>query len=273
MAKKEKKSESITIPPTDFEVQPVTNEVVSVESLITLAIKQNIPVESLERLLAMRRELKDEFAKKAFNEAMAAFQADCPTIVKTKEVKTRAGVVAYKYAPIESIVEQVAPFLQRHGFSYSTTMELMPAGVKVIVKATHKDGHSELSPMEVPLGNKTDIMSASQVVAAAQTFAKRYAFCNAFGILTGDEDIDGRTDTMKIEEKSKPQPKSKEISETDRIKISIQSNLLKLRASVTPENVYNIVEDLTGLELIEENYKEIDSRLAYLVAQDKKPRE
>jgi hypothetical protein len=23
------------------------------------------------------------------------------------------------------------------------------------------------------------------------TFAKRYAFCNAFGILTGDEDIDG----------------------------------------------------------------------------------
>jgi methylthioribose-1-phosphate isomerase len=26
------------------------------------------------------------------------------------------------------------------------------------------------------------------VVAAASTFSKRYAFCNAFGIMTGDED-------------------------------------------------------------------------------------
>ena len=35
-------------------------------------------------------------------------------------------------------------------------------------------------------------MSDSQVVAAASTFSKRYAFCNAFGILTGDEDNDGQ---------------------------------------------------------------------------------
>jgi hypothetical protein len=42
--------------------------------------------------------------------------------------------------------------------------------------------------MEVPLGNKTQVMSDTQVVAAAITFAKRYAFLNEFGILTGDED-------------------------------------------------------------------------------------
>jgi len=35
-------------------------------------------------------------------------------------------------------------------------------------------------------------MSAPQVVAATITFRKRYAFCNAFGIMTGDEDIDGQ---------------------------------------------------------------------------------
>ena len=33
-------------------------------------------------------------------------------------------------------------------------------------------------------------MSAQQKVGAALTFAKRYAFCNAFGIMTGDEDND-----------------------------------------------------------------------------------
>src|SRR5262249_52436437 len=36
------------------------------------------------------------------------------------------------------------------------------------------------------------IMSQTQVVAAALTFAKRYAFCNAFGILTGNEDTDAQ---------------------------------------------------------------------------------
>jgi hypothetical protein len=107
-------------------------------------------------------------------------------------VKTKAGVVAYRYAPIESIVEQVKAPLQANGFSYSTNMELLESGVKVSVKVTHSAGHSELTQMTVPLGTKTDIMSASQVVAAAQTFAKRYAFCNAFGILTGDEDNDAQ---------------------------------------------------------------------------------
>ena len=163
------------------------------EVLIAQAIERHVPVETMEKLLAMRRELKQERAKEEYDQAMAEFQADCPTIVKTKEVKTKAGIVAYRYAPIESIVEQVRDILKKHGFSYSTNMELLESGVKVSVKVTHSAGHSEETRMSVPLGNKTDIMSQSQVVAAAQTFAKRYAFCNAFGILTGDEDNDAAT--------------------------------------------------------------------------------
>jgi len=171
-------------------VAPV--EAFNVEALISKAIEQGAPVDTMERILAMRRELKTEFAKESFDKAMAKFQAECPVIQKTKEVKTRAGVIAYRYAPIESIVEQVKVPLQANGFSYSTNMELLESGVKVSVKVTHSAGHSELTHMTVPLGTKTDIMSASQVVAAAQTFAKRYAFCNAFGILTGDEDNDAQ---------------------------------------------------------------------------------
>src|SRR5437764_477003 len=70
------------------------------EMLISQAINKGIGVEALERLLAMRRELKQERAKEEYDRAMAAFQADCPTIVKTKEVKTSGGQVAYRYAPI-----------------------------------------------------------------------------------------------------------------------------------------------------------------------------
>lgn len=163
----------------------------SIEQLIAKAIEKGTPVGTMERLLVMRDKLKAEFAQEQYNLAMANFQAECPTIKKTKEVKVDGSVV-YSYAPIESIVEQVKTYLQKNGFSYSSTMELLDTGVRVTVRVTHVDGHSEINEMTVPLGNKTNIMSASQQTAAAQTFAKRYAFCNAFGILTGDEDNDGK---------------------------------------------------------------------------------
>lgn len=179
-------TEVATVKPTKKVIQDT-----SIESLISQAISTNVPVETLERLLALRNTIKAEMAKEAFDAAMAQFQSQCPTIVKTKEVKTRSGQVAYRYAPIESIVAQVKRPLQNNGFSYKTQIDLTEGGVKATVRVTHAAGHSEDTSMEVPLGNKTEIMSHSQVTAAASTFAKRYAFCNAFGILTGDEDTDG----------------------------------------------------------------------------------
>lgn len=238
---------------------------VSVETLIGQAIRSKVSVDTMERLLAMRKELKQEYAKEQFDRAMADFQAECPTIVKTKEVKTKSGMVAYRYAPIESIVQQVSPFLQKHGFSYSTSMELMPSGVKVAVKVTHKNGHSELSPMEVPLGNKTDIMSASQVVAAAQTFAKRYAFCNAFGILTGDDDNDGAVDSLKSAVKPQQEavlPPTAVVSDKTKI-----ATLVK-RLNMT-EPISEKIKAFTGLELIEGNYPEIVDKLEFIYKQNK----
>jgi hypothetical protein len=190
---------------------PVTRD--SAEALIAQAIEKNLPVETMERLLAMRRELKQEWAKEQYDKAMAAFQAECPTIQKTKEVKTKSGIVAYRYAPIETIVSQVKEVLKKHGFSYSIQTVTGENRVKSICIVKHKDSHSENYEMEVPLGNKTDIMSASQVVAAASTFSKRYAFCNAFGILTGDEDNDGNTDALvekPARQASQPKPAAKQ---------------------------------------------------------------
>lgn len=137
--------------------------------------------------MALRKEMKSEAAKEAFNEAMAAFQSECPVIKKTKSVSN-----AYKFAPIDAIVSEVKDILQKHGFRYMTTMEFNGTNVKAICRVVHSLGHEEISSFEVPLGTKTGVMSATQVVAAASTFAKRYAFLNAFGIMTGDEDTDAK---------------------------------------------------------------------------------
>ena len=176
--------------------QSNTRSLIGPETLIAQAIDRGVSVETMERLLAMRNQLKAEAAKEAFDNDMALLQGEMPTIKKTKEVRTKMGKKAYSYAPIESIVEQTKTIIQKYGFSYIVKTEMIKdekskiTGVKSTCSVKHKLGHSEDSPMEVPLGNKTDIMSDSQVVAAASTFAKRYAFCNAFGIMTSDEDTD-----------------------------------------------------------------------------------
>lgn len=229
----------------------------SAEALISQALTNGVPVETIERLLAMRRELKQEWAKQEYDTAMAQFQADCPTIVKTKEVKTDEGKIAYRYAPIESIVEQVKVPLRENGFSYSTSMELKETGVKVTVKVTHSSGHSELTPMEVPFGNKTRVMSQSQVAAAASTFAKRYAFCNAFGILTGDEDTDARP----VVEKPKEPESSLDFRRAVRaIEMTKESGpLIHMAQKLGGSNFYNLEEKAKLEVLISERITTLDN--------------
>lgn len=158
--------------------------------LISQAIDKNVPVETMERLLAMRRELKAEKAKEEYDLAMAEFQAECPVIQKTKKVFEKdRKTVRYQYAPLESVIEQVKELLAKHGFSYSINTIQDEKMLGVICKATHKSGHSEQTTFSVPIGTE-GYMSDVQKYGARLTFAKRYAFCNAFGILTGDEDTD-----------------------------------------------------------------------------------
>ena len=163
----------------------------SPEAMIMQAINKGADIAVIERVIALGERLRDQQAKQAFDQAMAEFQGECPTIKKTKDGgKTKTGQVAYKYAPLEVIVEQTRELIRKHGFSYAIKIEIIIEGIKAICIVKHKLGHSEESSMQVPLGGGTAIMSAPQVVAANSTFAKRYAFCNAFGIMTGDDDTD-----------------------------------------------------------------------------------
>lgn len=168
------------------------------DSLIAQAIDKGLPVETLEKLLTLRDREEAREARFAFNRAMAAFQGECPNIEKTKVVTNSNGNRLYSYAPLDSIVSQVKDLLQKHGFSYSTKTEITDRGVKATCIVRHFQGHEEISEMEVPQSEGTNAMSASQKTAAATTFAKRYAFCNAFGIMTGDEDSEKALRTSEV---------------------------------------------------------------------------
>jgi hypothetical protein len=176
------------------------------ESLIAKAIDKNVSVETMAKLLTMRKELQEEWAKRRFDEAMAEFQAKCPVIEKTRKVdfvSRRTGSrTTYSYAPLDEIVRQVKEALGEHGFSYTIETQKSETGILSSITVRHIDGHAETTSFEVPI-DKEAYMNAQQQYGAASTFSKRYAFCNAFGILTGDEDTDA--DTASSDEPEQPQ--------------------------------------------------------------------
>src|SRR5215831_9237019 len=112
-------AELATLPPAKtLELSP--------EALIAKAIEHNVSIEALERLMVLREKLRAEHAQAAFFEALAAFQAECPVIVKSSEVEVQprdGRPYRYRFAPLDKIVTEIREPLARHGLSYTFDSE------------------------------------------------------------------------------------------------------------------------------------------------------
>ncbi len=229
-----------------------SKDVASVESFISKAIEAKAPVETIEKFFALMEKVKANQAKEAYVSALARFQATCPIIQKTKKVLNKDGrTVRYVYAPIDSIVEQIRASLASNGLSYRWNVENQPTMVKATCTITHVMGHNETSSFEVPIDPES-YMTAPQRYASASTFARRYSLCNALGISTGDEDTDATDVNKEKDAKS--------------VKAKIVFLLRSLKEDTkTKESIESAVKKLAQLDLKEENYGEIVSRLSVLV--------
>ncbi|MDE2218674.1 MAG: ERF family protein, partial [Patescibacteria group bacterium] len=169
-------------------------------NLMEKALTLNVSPEVLEKMMNLQDRWEAKQAKKEFDEAMATLQGELPIIVKSKNGgETNSGKVAYKYAPLDVIVEQTRKSIRRNGFSYLIKTEVVDEKIKIICVVKHKLGHSEQTEVIMPLSTRTNVMSAPQQVAATITFGKRYAFMDAFGIMTGDQDTDASKKTTEPE--------------------------------------------------------------------------
>lgn len=137
-------------------------------------------------------------AEADFYAALSAFQAECPVVDKTKPVFNKDGrTVRYFYAPLGEIVKQVGPCLTKHGLSYDFSASFVQFNdedggpfLEMICHVHHSGGHSRDFPYKSVIENN-EYMNPTQHAGSANSYAKRYAFCNALGILTADEDTDG----------------------------------------------------------------------------------
>ena len=179
----------------------MTNEIATVgintELLFQKAIESGAGVDALERLMAMRRELKEEFSKESFFRSLSKFQFECPEIIKDKKVMDKTGnKVRFSYAPLDSIIKVVKEPLKNNGFSYTIETQQDKDSVTAICSLHHVDGYTKTANFKVPI-DPGGYMNEPQKVATALTYSKRYAFCNATGIMTADQDNDANGLTKK----------------------------------------------------------------------------
>lgn len=180
-------------------VQTEQPPMMTADSLIQLAVTSGADVDKLERLIALRNQEMARVAREQYYLALAEFQSDCPVLKKTRPVFNNKQEHMYNFLPLDEIVIQVRESLRAKGFTYTIDVRDRESKPFAVCRIHHKGGHDEetwypIAPAKAPAMNDV------QAWAAGQTYAKRYAFCNAFGILTTDHDDDGKGAAEKEDE-------------------------------------------------------------------------
>lgn len=153
-------------------------------SFIREALAAGQSPEVLRELLAVRETWEASEARKAYHHAIAEFQKRAPIIEK--------GDKAYdkQYARMDRIWRAVRPITSELGLSVTWQVcELKDAGVcHVEGNLGHAQGHSVRLAMDIPIPDLIKGQNKAQQLGSAFTYAQRYAFCAALGIVTGEDD-------------------------------------------------------------------------------------
>ena len=160
-----------------------------IDTFIEQAIETKASPENLQKLLDMKIQYDREEARKDFQAALAAFQGECPEVLKDKNVSFKQ--TNYNYASLDAITKAIRPAAQKHGISWRWTNQQHESSVTVGCIVSHESG-SELDPVEVTMphdvsGNK----DALKAVRSAQKYAQRCSLELALGLSTKDCDDDG----------------------------------------------------------------------------------
>src|SRR5262245_21670080 len=168
------------------------------QALIQQALDKGASIEVVERMVALAKDVRAEQAKASYFEAMAAFQAECDEIPKSRhaDVRTKSGSrYSYNYAALDEIGPIVRPVLAKHGLTltwrHDQSTDTHAAAVAIV---TPKLGHSETSgavliPVDQPDSAR---MNPAQYMGSLLTYARRYSAVAVLGLTPRGEDDDAQ---------------------------------------------------------------------------------
>jgi len=177
-----KKAETALAKPEPAAVTPLR--------LIEMAVAQGADIDRLSKLMDLQERWEKTEARKAFVQAMAAFKADIPQIVKNKSASFGQGKTAYEYASLDHICEILAPALSKYGLSHTWKVSQNGDRVRVTCIITHEMGHSEETTLEGPADNSGS-KNAIQAIGSSTTYLEKYTFLAAVGTAAKGQDTDG----------------------------------------------------------------------------------
>lgn len=153
-----------------------------------------VDIDKLERLMQMHERMQALAAKEAFNNAMAAAQAEMEPISRNaSNPQTRS-----KYASYDNLDAEARPIYTKHGFSISYDTGECPKPEHVLVLAYVSRGACERTyRIEMPADGKGakggDVMTKTHATMAAVSYGKRGLLKAIFNLAEGEGDKDGNT--------------------------------------------------------------------------------
>ena len=107
--------------------------------------------------------------------ALAHFQAEVPTVAKTKTAKL--GTYSYTYAGLADVTEAAMPILSKHGLAFVT----IPGGGVLTGMLLHESGQSITGSLPITGGTP-------QAIGSSLTYMRRYLLGCMTGLVTDDDD-------------------------------------------------------------------------------------
>ncbi len=178
---------------------PAAPEPPSMMNFIAQAIHDpNISESKLEVLLRLQREVRDDEAREAFNEALYQAQAEMPRVKKNGTIdlgvdkntgRPRGSIPFAKYEDVDAIVRPIA---HKYGFSYSfsATERGRDGGGAVCSMTLRRGRHSEVFTLPLPLDTGPG-RNNLQAMGSTMSYCYRYLTEMAFRIVREGADDDG----------------------------------------------------------------------------------
>ncbi len=148
------------------------------------AADENVNVDKMERLFALKERMDGQERQRLFAEALARIQADAPRI--TQHGKTDKA----KFAKLEDIDFAMRPLMAGEGFSLSFDTEMVDGKVLMVGKLSHRAGHSEEKRLALPIDNGPG-RNSIQAMGSTVSYGRRYLTKMFFNIIEVGEDNDG----------------------------------------------------------------------------------
>lgn len=198
-------------------------------AMLAQAIERGMPVETVDKLMALSERWDATQARKAFDMAIAAAKAEIPVVVKNA-----TGHNSKKYADFAAIARAIDPVISKHGLSYRFRT-VQGDKISVTCVLSHEAGHYEentLTAMADTSGNK----NAIQAIGSTLTYLQRYSLVQALGIAASEDD-DGRQagtgETITDEQ----------VDEISKLLIDTKSNLTLFLKKINLESLTEIRAD------------------------------